>query len=91
MLEFRADYIKTLQDVDNVNKTRLVLHAKELDDARRQLKTFEKEFEKFKACHAEEKGNFKKLLQNLGSENTKLKTELDMYKKLKTASKASQK
>ncbi|CAG9805024.1 unnamed protein product [Chironomus riparius] len=77
LLEYRAEYIKTLQAVDNVNKARLILHVKELEDTREQIKGFEK----FKAAHKEEKGNFKKLLKSLETENTKLKTKVEMYEK----------
>jgi septal ring factor EnvC (AmiA/AmiB activator) len=79
LLEYRAEYIRTLQDIDNVNKARLVLNVKELEDSRK----FAKDFEKFKAAHKEEKGNFKKLLKNLETENTRLKTKVEMYEKSK--------
>jgi len=79
LLEYRSEYIRTLQDVDNVNKARLILNVKELEDTRKYLK----EFEKFKAAHKEEKGNFKKLLKNLETENTRLKTKVEMYEKNK--------
>ena len=77
LLEYRAEYIKTLQNVDNVNKARLVVHVKELEDTRKQII----DFQKFKASHKEEKGNFKTLLKNLETENTKLKTKVEMYEK----------
>ncbi|XP_070498792.1 uncharacterized protein MCAP_0864-like [Chironomus tepperi] len=79
LLEYRAEYIKTLQDVDNGTKIRLVCNTKDLEEARKQIK----EFEKFKAAHKEEKGNFKKLLKTLETENTKLKTKVEMYEKNK--------
>lgn len=79
LLEYRAEYIKTLQDVDNVNKCRLVLHVKELDDCRKHIQ----EFEKFKAAHKEEKGNLKRMLKTLETENTKLKTKVEIYEKNK--------
>lgn len=77
LLGLRADYIKTLQETDNINKIRLANQAQQLLNYKKEAK----EFEKFKAAHAEEKNNFESMLNELNEKIIKLKTEKNMLQK----------
>lgn len=77
LLGIRADYIKTLQETDNINKIRLANQAQQLLHYKKETK----EFEKFKAAHAEEKKNFESILNGLNEKIIKLKTEKNMIQK----------
>jgi hypothetical protein len=77
LLGIRSDYIKTLQEADNINKIRLANQAQQLLNYKKEAK----EFEKFKAAHAEEKKNFESLLNGLNEKIIKLKTEKSMIQK----------
>lgn len=78
LLGLRSDYIKTLQETDDINKIRLATQVQELLGYRKQAK----EFEKFKAAHEEEKQNFVGMLNDLREKIVKLETERDMLKKI---------
>lgn len=73
LLEVRADYIRALQDSDNVNKARIVIQLTELEKLRKEIK----EFDKFKMAHSEEKINYDNFVKNLEMENVKLQTKCD--------------
>lgn len=77
LLGIRADYIKTLQETDNINKIRLANQAQELLKYKKEAK----EFEKFKAAHAEEKTNFESILNGLNEKIIKLKAEKSIIQK----------
>lgn len=77
LLGLRSDYIKTLQETDDINKIRLATQVQELLGYRKQAK----EFEKFKAAHEEEKKNFSGMLNDLLVKVGKAETERDMFKK----------
>lgn len=77
LLGIRADYIKTLQEADNINKIRLANQAQQILSIKKEVK----EFEKFKAAHAEEKKNFENMLNEMNEKIIKLKTEKSMIQK----------
>lgn len=76
LLNIRNEYIKNLQETDEVNKMRIVAQMKDVEDYRKQLR----EFEKFKLAHAEEKLNFQKMLDDLREKITTVKAERNILK-----------
>lgn len=76
LLNIRNEYIKNLQEADEINKIRIVANMKDIDDYRKQLR----EVEKFKLAHAEEKQNFLNLLDEYREKIAKLKGERNCLK-----------
>jgi hypothetical protein len=70
----RGEYIKTLQDTDEVNKARLILQAKDLEDLNSKLI----KAKKFKAATQEERDNLHNTLKNQEFDILNLKREVDM-------------
>ncbi len=75
LLSLRFEYIKALQETDDINKIRLTSISKDLLNYKKQIK----EFETFKAAHEEEKRNFESLLNNMREENIELETEKRLF------------
>lgn len=72
LLELRGEYIKTLQETDEVNKARLVLHIKEVEDLRAKVT----KAKKFKAASLEEFNNLQNTLKSQEFEIKQLQHDL---------------
>jgi chromosome segregation ATPase len=89
LLQLRSEYIKTLQETDEVNKARLIIAFKELEDLREKVA----KGKKFKAATNEELNNLHDTIKNQQFDictlehNLKLREEkiLKYKHKLKTA------
>lgn len=71
LLQLRAEYIKTLQDTDEVNKARLVLQAKDIEDLGIKLT----KAKKFKAATQEDLANLHNTLKSQEFEILSLKRD----------------
>lgn len=72
LLQLRGEYISTLQDTDEVNKARLVLQAKEVEDLREKINRQKK----FKAATNEEVKNLHNTLKSQEFQIQNLQFEL---------------
>lgn len=73
LLQLRGEYIKTLQDTDEVNKARLVLQLKEVEDLREKV-TKQK---RFKAATNEELNNLHNTLKSQEFKISNLEHDLE--------------
>lgn len=73
LLSVRGEFIKSLQDTDEVLKARLILQAQELDDLRMKSE----KFKKFKAATNEELQNLKNTISNQSYEIESLRRVLE--------------
>ena len=83
LLQLRGEYIKTLQDTDEVNKARLILQAKDIEDLAAKLS----KAKKFKAATQEEHANLHNTLKSQEFDIMNLNREVEFkdtkIKKLK--------
>lgn len=73
LLHLRGEYIKTLQETDEVNKSRLILQIKDNEDLRMKVE----KLRKFKAASNEELNNMKNTLTNQEREIQQLQQTLE--------------
>lgn len=73
LLHLRGEYIKTLQETDEVNKSRLILQLKENEDLRLKVD----KLRNFKAASIEELNNMKNTLDSQEREIMQLKHEIE--------------
>jgi hypothetical protein len=74
LLQLRGEYIRTLQETDEVNKARLTLQAKDIEDLAAKLA----KAKKFKAATQEETNNMHNTLKNQELEIVTLKREIEV-------------
>ena len=72
LLELRGEYVKTLQDTDEINKARLVLQVKEVEDLREKVA----KARKFKAATNEELSNLFNTLKSQEFQISQLQQDL---------------
>lgn len=73
LLQLRGEYIKTLQDTDEVNKARLILQAKEIEDLTAKLA----KAKKFKSATQEDLLNLHNTLKSQEFEILNLRREIE--------------
>jgi chromosome segregation ATPase len=72
LLALRGEYIKTLQDADEVSKARLILQIREIEDLRSKISSAKK----FKAASNEDLNNLHNKLKQQEYDIQKLETEI---------------
>lgn len=73
LLQLRGEYIKTLQDTDEVNKARIILQAKDIEDLTAKLA----KAKKFKAATQEDLTNLHNTLKSQEFDILNLKREVE--------------
>lgn len=73
LLQLRGEYVKTLQDTDEINKARLILQVKEVEDLRDKVV----KLKNFKAAKNEELKNMHNTLESQEHQIKQLQLDLD--------------